>query len=317
MDCYLCGTNLNFKQNQFFKMKKLLTSLCLVLCVAIAANAQIKTPAASPAAKVEQKVGLTDVTIEYSRPSAKGRTIFGDLVPYGKMWRTGANKNTMVTFSTDAMVSGTTLSKGTYAIFTVPGESEFEVIFYTDTENWGTPEKYSEEKEAARFKVKANKLPMSMETMLVSVGNITKDAATIDLMWANTHIAIPFTLSVDEVVMKDIDRVLAGPSYRDYYTAASYMHTAGKDLGKALEYAQKANEMNPKFWQLRREALILGDMKRYSDAIATAEKSIAMAKEAGNDDYVRSNTKSIAEWKAMMGKSKKGAQRSSSKGSKM
>ena len=137
-------------------MKKII-ALAFTLALFTSVNAQIQTPAPSPFTKIEQKVGLTDVTLEYSRPSAKGRKIFGDLVPFGKMWRTGANKNTIITFSDDVTVDRQTLKAGSYAIFVTPKQSSWDVIFYTDTENWGTPSEWDESKVAVKTTVKAQK----------------------------------------------------------------------------------------------------------------------------------------------------------------
>jgi len=134
-------------------MKKLLT-IALIFAVSFAVNAQVEAPQPSPSQKVEQKVGLTDVTLEYSRPSAKGRTIFGDLVPFGKLWRTGANKNTMITFSDDVKIGGNDLKAGSYAIFVTPTASSWDVVFYTDTENWGTPRQWDDAKVAAKVSAK-------------------------------------------------------------------------------------------------------------------------------------------------------------------
>jgi len=128
-------------------MKKILLSL-FVVALSTNITAQLKTPAPSPSSKIEQKVGLTDVTVEYSRPSMKGRAVFGNLVPYGKLWRTGANQNTKVTFSDDVTIDGKTLKKGTYAVYTKPGKDAWEVLFYSDTNNWGTPQNWDDAKVA-------------------------------------------------------------------------------------------------------------------------------------------------------------------------
>ena len=130
-------------------MKKVLLIL-MAFTMAYSVNAQITTPQPSPFSKIEQKVGLTDVTLEFSRPAMRGRTIFGNLVPYGKMWRTGANANTKITFSTDVTVGGSTLKAGTYAVFTTPNETSWDVIFYSDASNWGTPREWDDAKVAAK-----------------------------------------------------------------------------------------------------------------------------------------------------------------------
>lgn len=283
-------------------MKKLITSLCFMVAFVAITSAQIKTPAPSPLCKVEQKVGLTDVTIEYSRPSVKKRTIFAadGLVPYGKMWRTGANASTKIEFSDDVKINGKELAKGKYAFYATPNAAEWEFVFYKNTSHWGVPREWSEEDVALRINAKPQALPMLIETMLITVGDITRESAVIDLLWENTMVGFTVSVDVDTKVMADIEKAMAGTTPGEYYTAASYYHDAGKDLKQALEWVRKATSVEkPKFWQVRREALILADMGNYKDAIKTAKKSIELAKAAGNADYVSNNEKSIAAWKAM------------------
>jgi hypothetical protein len=286
-------------------MKKLILTLSAFMVVGIfsMATAQIKTPSASPAAKTTQTVGLTDVTVEYSRPSVKGRTIFGGLVPYGEMWRTGANKNTMITFSAPVKIGGKDLKAGSYAIFTVPGQTEWEVIFYTDTENWGVPENWDATKEAVRMKVKADKMDFNIESFMVDLGDLTNDSFTLGIGWEKTWINIPVKLTTDEVVTASITKVMNGPSGDDFYAAGRYYFDSGKDLNKAYEWIHKSNEMDgkdAKFWKLRQESLVLAALGKYKDATAVAEKSLKLAVEAKNKDYERMNTASIAEWKKKM-----------------
>ncbi len=286
-------------------MKKLILTLSAFMVVGIfsMATAQIKTPAASPSAKITQTIGLTDVTVEYSRPSVKGRTIFGGLVPYGEMWRTGANKNTMITFSAPVKIGGKDLKAGSYAIFTVPGQTEWEVIFYTDTENWGVPENWDATKEAVRMKVKADKMDFNIESFMVDLGDLTNESFTLGIGWEKTWINIPVKLTTDEVVTASITKVMNGPSGDDFYAAGRYYFDSGKDLNKAYEWIHKSNEMDgatQKFWKLRQESLVLAALGKYKDATAVAEKSLKLAVEAKNKDYERMNTASIAEWKKKM-----------------
>jgi tetratricopeptide (TPR) repeat protein len=275
-------------------MKNFLT-LCLLLA-GTALMAQIKTPAPSPAAKISQTVGLTEVSVEYNRPAMRGRTIFGDLVPYGKKWRTGANASSKITLSEAVQAEGRTLRAGSYAIFTVPGAEEWEVIFYRNTETWGIPREWDEAQVATRFMVKSEKLDHPVEYMTFDFADISYSGATLELKWEKTRVPIKLTVNTDETVVKAIDKVMAGPSASDYFAAGRYYHESGKDLNMALEYVQKANSMDPKFWTLRTEALIYADMGRTKDAIAVANRSTMLAKEAGNEDYVRMNEASIAQW---------------------
>ncbi|MCU0345509.1 MAG: DUF2911 domain-containing protein [Saprospiraceae bacterium] len=286
-------------------MKKLILTLVTFVAVGLfsLATAQIKTPAASPTAKITQNVGLTDITVEYSRPSVKGRTIFGGLVPYGEMWRTGANKNTIVTFSAPVKIGGKDLKAGSYSIFSVPGQTEWEVVFYTDTENWGVPEKWDAAKEAVRFKVKSEKMDFNIESLMIELNDLTNEGLTFSLGWEKTWISFPIKLTTDEVVTASITKAMAGPSGDDFYAAGRYYFEAGKDLKQAYEWIHKSNEMDgasPKFWKLRQEALVLAALNKYKDAVAVAEKSKALAIEAKNKDYERMNNESIAEWKKKM-----------------
>lgn len=282
-------------------MKKFYSMMVLCLAMAITVSAQVKTPQASPFAKVEQKVGLTDITIEYSRPGVKGRAIFGDLVQMDKMWRTGANKNSIVTFSTDVMVAGKELKAGSYAIFTKPGKQSWEVNFYSDTENWGTPENWDPTKVGATVTARTMKLNDKVESFTISVDNLTDVAADLVFAWENTKVVVPIKVPTDKLVMESIDKTMAGPSSNDYYSAGRYYRDSGKDLNKSLEMINKSIEMRGEemFWMVRQKALTLAEMGKYKEAIKAAERSIELAKIAGNDDYVRNNTKSIAEWMKM------------------
>jgi hypothetical protein len=259
-------------------------------------SAQIKTPAASPSAKLSTTVGLTDITLDYSRPSKNGRKIYGDLVPFDAMWRTGANKNSIITFSDDVMIGGKEVKKGSYAIFAKPGKTSWEVNFYADTENWGTPEKWDVAKVAASVVV-TPELVSNTETFTLNIGNVTNESCHLEIVWDNVSVPVKITVPTDKKVSANITQVMAGPSAGDYYNAARYYREAKKDLNQALAWMNKSVEMgNDKFWVLRQKSLIEADLGNFKDAIATANKSLAMAKEAGNNDYVKMNMDSIAAW---------------------
>jgi hypothetical protein len=282
--------------NTTIMLKNLLILLLLVGTIATT-NAQIKTPQPSPASKLEQVVGLTDVTIEYSRPSMRGRTIFGDLVPYGKVWRTGANANTKITFSDNVMVDGQELKKGSYAIYTIPSETSWEVIFYSDTNNWGNPQKWDDAKVAAKTTVEVQELPMNIETFTITLDDLSTNSAVLGMLWENVNVGVKFEVPTDAITSKSIESVMAGPSGNDYFQAATYYHTEGKDLKQALAWMQKATAGdNPPFWYLRRMSLIQADLGDVKGAIATAKKSLAGAEKANNADYVKMNKESIAKW---------------------
>ena len=280
-------------------MKKLVL-FAFALTLMLSVNAQIKTPAPSPAAKIEQVVGLTDVSIEYSRPSMRGRTIFGDLVPYGKIWRTGANARTKVTFSNDVTIGEKELKAGTYAIFTIPQAESWQVIFYTDYAGGGAPAELDESKVAAHVKVQAYPIEKDIESFTISIDDITSGSAVIGMMWEKTYVGVEFKVPTDKTVSASIDSALAGPGFGDYYAAATYYLSEGKDIKKAKEWMDKAMSMTkePGFWQLRQQSLIYAKAGDKKGAIEIAKKSLAAAKEAGNADYVKMNEDSLKEWGA-------------------
>ncbi|MGG6231789.1 DUF2911 domain-containing protein [Tenacibaculum sp. SDUM215027] len=280
-------------------MKKILLSL-FVVAISTNISAQLKTPAPSPAAKLEQTVGLTDVSVEYSRPSMKGRTIFGNLVPFGKVWRTGANKNTTVTFSDDVTVDGKTLKKGTYALYTKPGKDSWEVIFYSDANNWGTPQKWDDSKVAVSTTAKVEAMPMKIETFTMSVDNLTNDSAVLGILWENAYVGVKFNTPTDKAVEKSIAQVMSGPSANDYFSSAVYYLQEGKDINKAKNWINKAVDMTkdqPRFWYLRQQSLILAKAGDKKGAIKAAKASLAGAEKVGNADYVKMNKEFIAEMK--------------------
>lgn len=281
-------------------MKKLLL-LILAFGTMGTVNAQILTPAPSPASKMEQMVGLTTVSLDYSRPSMKGRTIFGDLVPFGKLWRTGANARTKVTFSTDVVVDGTTLKAGTYAIFSVPAVDTWDIIFYTEFEGGGAPANLDETKVAARVKAEVNNFPFDVETFTIDINNITTNGATLDIVWEKTAVGVSFTVPTDDIVLASLKKVMNGPTANDYYSAAVYYATTDKDIKQAKEWMDKAMSMveKPAYWQLRQQSLIYAKAGDKKAAIETAKKSLAGSETAGNADYVKMNKDSLKEWGAM------------------
>ena len=281
-------------------MKKLLLGVA-VFAMTFMSNAQIETPQPSPFSTIEQKVGLTDVTIEYSRPNMRGRTIFGDLVPYDKMWRLGANASTKVTFSDDVMVDGKTLKAGTYAVYASPGKESWDVVFYSEAGSWGLPQEWDESKVAAKVKAETYALPMQIETFTITLDDLTSNSANLGMMWSDVYAAVKFEVPTDKKVSAAIDRAMNGPTANDYYASAVYYSEEGKDIDKAMMWMDKAMEMTkePRFWQLRQQSLIYAKAGKKDKAIAAAKKSLAGAEKAGNDDYVKMNKDSLKEWGAM------------------
>ena len=268
------------------------TFLIVLLAVGLVANGQIQTPQASATASTSTTVGLTDVKIDYSRPSAKGRTIFGDaatvLVPYGKIWRTAANSGTKITFSDDVKVEGVAVPKGEYTIYTWPGATEWTVSLYKDIKLGANTDKYDKAQEAANFKVKSEKLTEKVETFTINIGDIAADSksAKVQIAWENTSVKFTITADYDAKVMKSIEAsTKVNPN--NYYAAAVYYMDNGKDVKQALEWINKSFEGNatPQFWQLYQKARIQKANGDKAGALATSKASWEASKVANNRDY--------------------------------
>lgn len=264
-------------------------------------EAQVKIPQASPFTKIEQVVGLTTIQIEYCRPSAKGRTVYGDLVPYGKKWRTGANANTTISFSEDVTLGGKLLKKGKYALYTIPKADRWEILFYSETNNWGLPAEWNEAKVAVQTTVKPETLNKSVESFTIFLNNLTIDSGILELAWERTMVALPFSVPTQESTMKSIEKTLAGPMAGDYFSAAQYYYQTNTELSKALNWINSAIELTPSgtdvpFWYLRLKALIQAKSGDKKGAIVTAKESLAFAIKAGDVEYEKMNKDSITEW---------------------
>ena len=279
-------------------MKKSILSLLFLGAVAIG-NAQVKTPQPSPSATVKQTIGLSEVTVDYSRPSANNRKVFGSLVPMNQVWRTGANGSTDITFKNDATFNGIAIPAGKYALYTIPSTNDWEVILYKDTEQWGAPKELKTDQIAAKTKVKAEKSSTRFETFNIGFDDLKTDKANLVLSWENTMVKVPIVMDSKKEVLESIDTTLGSKEAKagDYHQAASYYLQEGMDLKKALEYTEKANALQPDTYymlKLKSEIEAANGMKKV--AIATANKSLALAKKEGNEDYVKINTDNIAKW---------------------
>lgn len=262
---------------------------------------QINTPRVSPASEVEQMVGLTEIEIEYSRPSMRGREVFGNLVPFGKVWRTGADNSTKISFDTDVIISGKTIQSGTYSIFSIPNKESWEIILYSDVELWGVPRDWSENKIvfSSMFDVKKLKKSNTVETFTISFNDLTNNDVNMSISWENTSVDIKIEVPTRSMVESDINKVLSdNPKSSDYYAAAVFYRQENINLDKALEWMNKAIEMNesPRFWQYRQQSLIMAANDKFADAVDAAKKSLNLAIEADNQDYIKMNRESIAEW---------------------
>lgn len=283
-------------------MKRALFTLLAIVAVACFSNleAQINTPAPSPFSKLEQKVGLTDVTVEYSRPSMKGRKLFVDVESFGNIWRTGANSSTKISFSDDVKLEGNKVPAGTYALYTIPDPGSWTIMIYKDLTLGGNVSKYDESMEVTRFKVTRKRLTEPVETFTINIGGFAANTAEIALQWGEYHVPIKLEVNYDDKVLKDIEATMAGPSRGEYYTAARYYYDSNRDLEQAHKWIIKANEVSERYWQRRLQAQIEAKMGKYKQAISTAKRSTQLAKEAGNNGYVKMNAKSIEDWTSKM-----------------
>ncbi len=278
-------------------MKKIIFALAVFISQFVA-DAQIKTPQASPRAIVSQMVGLTEVELNYSRPGAKGRPVFGNLVPFGKLWRMGANENTTISFSDDVIIDGKTLKKGKYALYSVPRIESWDIIFYTSTDNWGLPQEFDEAKVALRTTVKEEALPKPVESLTINISGLDTSSAFLEIFWENSSVALKFEVPTQKTAMASIEKVLGGPTANDYYSAANFLFQSSTDIAKSLVYVNKSLELSKDkpFWFLRLKSLIQAKQGDKSGAIETAKLSMEAAEEAKNQDYVKMNRDSIAEW---------------------
>jgi hypothetical protein len=257
----------------------------------------LKVPAPSTTQTLKQNFSLSDITIEYSRPSAKGRVVFGDVVPFGKTWRTGANAATKITFGEDVKAEGKDIPAGTYALYTVPNKDSWDIIFYKDLTMAGNVANYKVTDELVRFSVKPTSLGNKVETFTINVADITPNTAVIELTWEKTRVAFGIKTDIDAKIMKNIDAALATDG-RPYFQAANYYYENNKDLNQALAWTDKAIEQNPKaFWVLMLKAKIQYKLKDNAGAIASAEKVTTLATEAKNDDYIAQAAKLTADAK--------------------
>lgn len=278
-------------------MKKAFSILALSLFLmgSAAFAQQLQMPQASPSAKISQKVGLTDVTVEYSRPSTKGRKIFGELVPYGQVWRTGANAATLLEFSTDVEISGNPVPAGRYAMYSIPGKNKWTIVFSKNTELWGAIG-YNADEDVLRFEVEPKKLSRKYETFEISFNNMTDDGADLSLKWENTRVDFRISTEVDPIVMAQIQELVIDTETEDpslLYAAANYYFTNKKDMNQAYSWISKSVESDPKYWTMHLKAKIEASLGKREDAIASAKKSMEMAEVAKNPDYIALNQRLI------------------------
>ena len=228
-------------------MRSLLLITAALLAAVTMEAQQLKLPALSPTSTITQAFSTTEISVTYSRPSMRGRKIMGELVPFGKVWRTGANAATKVTFGADVVIGETKVPKGSYSFYTVPGEEEWEIIFNKNTGNWGAMG-YDKADDVVRMTVKSGQLPGDVQTFTMNFGNITFNSCSLYLMWEKTLVGVPITIDNNNEILADIKKTLDNPRL-PYRSAALYLYNTEQNMEDALMYAQKALESNPKaYW---------------------------------------------------------------------
>lgn len=252
---------------------------------------ELKVPTLSPITEISQEVGLTQVKLSYSRPGAKGRKIFGGLVPYNEVWRTGANASTKLTFTEDVKIAGNALKAGTYALYTIPGEKEWTVIIHTNTKHRSIAgDVYKPAEDAFRFKVKPARPATFIETFTIGFSDITTDSANVVVAWENTQIKFRIDFDVDAQVDKQIADLIASPagmSHENQFLAAEYYLHNNKDLSRADSWIAAAMEKSPKnarYGLLR--AKILAKAGKRDEALKVIADANAWATEAKNANYI-------------------------------
>lgn len=275
--------------------KQYIYLLALVMLINFTLEAQIQMPQASPPSKVSQLVGLTQITLEYSRPSVRERKIFGELVPFGQVWRTGANSATILEFNTDVTVEGKPLKAGKYALYSIPEKNSSTILFSSKTDMWGAVG-YNPSDDVLRVTVPSKKIKKPIETLEIGFRDISDSGASLFIDWEKISTQIRIESEVDPIVMNQIqaqviDKTPENPGV--YFQAASYYFNTDRDLDLALDWITKSVEADPKYWTVHLKAKIEQKLNRKDEAKASATKSMQMAKEANNLDYVGLNERLI------------------------
>ncbi|OSZ79601.1 hypothetical protein CAP35_06670 [Chitinophagaceae bacterium IBVUCB1] len=278
-------------------MKQLsLLAIAALLSVSVQAQ-ELKLPSLSPTSKLTQEFSTSSIEVSYSRPSMRGRKIFGELVAFGNVWRTGANSATKVKFGEEVTIGGQTLKAGEYALYTIPGATEWEIILNKGVGNWGNAG-YDKADDVARFKVAPKALDKNVQTFTINISNITYSTCNIELTWEKTKVIIPVKANNEERLNASIDKSINNPTI-PYYQAANYYYETNQHLDKATIYVDKALEANPKaFWMWSLKARIAQKMGNKDAAIAAANKAMEAAKgSAFEAEYVNNMTKLINSYK--------------------
>ena len=271
------------------------TMLCCIglLCILAVQAQTIKTPPVSTTQTIKQDLGIGSVELSYSRPNVKARKIFGDLVPFGQVWRTGANQATTLTFTEDVIIGGTKVAAGKYGFLTIPDKTEWTLIL-TKQLDVTNPAAYKQENDVVRVKAKPATVATPLETFTMQFANVKPTGADLQLMWDNAGVSLPIATDADKKVMAQIDQIM-NKDNRPYYQAGLYYLESGKDLNQAITWLDKAAEQQPDaYWIHHQRANALTKLGRKQEAKQAAQKSMDLARQQNNQDYVRLNEKLIA-----------------------
>ncbi len=281
-------------------MKKLTFIICFSIVSVL--SAQLKHPKASPLSVTTQEVGLTSIKVEYSRPAVRGRKIFGGLVPYGRIWRVGANASTKITFENDVTIMGNVLEKGTYALYAFPEAEEWDIVFHENLTHWGDGRKnYNPNEDVLRIKLVPGETKSFQENFLITFDKIQYNGLNLLLRWANTEIRIPIKIDTGSLMEIEITKQLKdNPTAQTYYEAARYYQEQHIKYGTALEYLKKAIELGgDTYYFYRVKSLVEAALGDFKTAISSAHKSMELAALQDKDEFVRMNEKNIAKWKRL------------------
>lgn len=266
--------------------KAIITAFFAIAAAGI--NAQVKMPAPSPTQTIKQEFGIGSIELKYSRPSAKGRKVFGDLVPFDKLWRTGANGATIIKFSDPVEIKGKKIDTGSYALYTIPGVETWEIVLNKGISNWGSSG-YKESEDVARIKVDTKKMGSSMETFTMQFADVKAESCELHIMWEKTAVAIPFTVNIREKVKTSIEAAMLTEK-KPYWQAAQFYNEYEKNPAKSLENVTKALEANPDaYWMWLFKAKVQQEMGDKAGAMESSKKSWELATKDKNDDYIKMN----------------------------
>lgn len=271
-------------------MKKLFLALAALALFNFTQAQGLKTPSASTSQTVKQEFGLGSIELSYSRPNTKGRTIFGDLVPFGAVWRTGANNATTLTFSEEVIIGGKKIPAGKYGLLSIPGAAEWTIII-TKQLDVTSPSAYKQEMDVVRVTTPAVAMPYSIESFMVFFENVSTNSLELMMIWEKTAVSLPIKVDIDSKIMAQIDNLM-NTDNKPYFNAAMYYIDNNKDLNKAAGWLEQATTQTPNaYWVWFQKARCLALLGKKAEAMTASVKSLELAKAGKNPDYITLNEK--------------------------